>query len=234
MISIFQQSTLTAPADKVTVPKVKENNTEETDFMTKDTAKKFLDFVKSNDRFHMLYYICTFALYYGLRRSELLGLKWSAFNFDKQEFEINHTVVRVSNTVEHRNNVKTPSSHRYLPLFTDINECLDELMSWQKEHGFYSDDGYIFLRENGKEYEPDYLSKVFKKAVLACDCAPDNLTLHGLRHSCCSILFELGWDIERVQKWVGHSDISVTSNIYSHASKRWINEKGQELNGLLR
>lgn len=107
-------------------------------------------------------------------------------------------------------------------------------MSWQKENGFYSDDGYIFLRENGKEYEPDYLSKLFKKAVLACDCAPDNLTLHGLRHSCCSILFELGWDIERVQKWVGHSDISVTSNIYSHVSKRWINEKGQELNGLLR
>jgi integrase len=220
------------PADKVSVPRVKEDNTKEIAYMDLEQAKSFLDFVKSTPRFHVLYYISELGFYYGLRRSELLGLRWDAIDFENGMIEIKHTVVRIAHTVEHRDNVKTKSSHRYLPLIQAVRDCLTELKDCQKQHDIYSDSGYIFLWEDGREYNPDYISKLFVKAVKACPDVPKDITLHGLRHSCCAILFQKGWDLAEVQNWLGHSDIAVTANIYNHVSIKWKNEHGQKIDNL--
>lgn len=76
-------------------------------------------FVKSEPRFEVLYYIGKIGFYYGLRRSELLGLKWSAINYCTDQIEIRHTVVRTKHQPEHRDTVKSKASHRYLPLLED-------------------------------------------------------------------------------------------------------------------
>ena len=180
-----------------------------------------------------LYYISKIGLYYGLRRSEILGLKWSAIDYNNNEIEIRHTVIRADNNVIGRDNVKTASSHRYLPLLEDIKADLEELRAWQIKQGIYSDKGYIFLWEDGRQYDPDYISKLFKKAVKKCDFVSQELTLHKLRHSCCAILFQKGWDLGEVQNWLGHSDITVTANIYNHVSKTWKNEHGRKIDGFL-
>ena len=231
--AVVQGIIMTNPADKVSVPRTKENNVKEIAYMDLKEAKTFLKFVKDEELFEILYYISKIGLYYGLRRSEILGLKWSAIDYSKNEIEIRHTVIRADNNVIGRDNVKTASSHRYLPLLEDIKADLEELRAWQIKQGIYSDKGYIFLWEDGRQYDPDYISKLFKKAVKKCDSVPQGLTLHKLRHSCCAILFQKGWDIGRVQKWLGHSDITVTANIYNHVSKKWQNEHGQEIDGLL-
>ncbi len=130
--------------------------------------------------------------------------------------------------------VKSKASHRYLPLVKKIKTCLMELRENQKRLGIYDDNGYIFLWDDGREYNPDYITKLFSKAVKACPSdIPREITLHGLRHSCCAILFEKGWDIAEVQQWLGHSDIQITANIYNHASKRWKNRHGEMIDGLL-
>lgn len=195
--------------------------------MDKGQAEAFLIYVKSEPMFEKLYCFSKLGLYYGLRRSELPGLKWGAIDFGKNEIIINHTVVRGEQGDICRDNVKTKSSHRYLPLLGSVKADLLDLMESQKELGIYSENGYVFTWEDGRVYSPDYMSKLFQEAVQRCGKVPEGLTLHGLRHSCCAILFEEGWDLGKVQSWLGHSDINVTANIYNHVSKKWRNKHGE-------
>lgn len=224
----------TNPADKARVPRVKENNTEEIAYMDLEESQAFLNYVKSDPMFEKLYVMSKIGLYYGCRRSEILGLKWSAIDFEKGVVVIDHTVVRCKNGIEYRDNVKTESSHRYLPLLDIVKGDLSELMEKQKESGIYAKDGYVFKWDDGTAYSPDYITKLFKKAVQRCDAAPDNMTFHGLRHSCCAILFEKGWDLGKVQNWLGHSDITVTANIYNHVSKKWRNRQGKIIDDMFK
>jgi len=215
------------PADKVQVPRVKENHVEEAAYMDKEQADAFLAYIKTVPMFEKLYCFTKLGLCYGFRRSELLGLKWSAIDFEKGEIEIKHTVVRSGQGDEYRDNVKTKSSHRYLPLLNSVRGDLLELMETQKKLGIYAKDGYVFLWEDGRPYSPDYITKTFKKAVLRCGKVPKGVTVHKLRHSCCAILTEQGWDLGKIHNWLGHSDISTTANIYNHVTKKWKNKHGE-------
>ncbi len=231
--AVLQEIIPVNPADNVSVPRVKENKVEKVTFMDLEQAQCFLNFVKPEPRFKVLYYISVIGFHYGLRRSELLGLKWDAVSFDTNEMEIRHTVVRTHHQPEHRDTVKSKASHRYLPLVENIKTCLMELRENQKQLGIYDDKGYIFLWDDGREYNPDYITKLFIKAVKACPSdIPREITLHGLRHSCCAILFEKGWGIAEVQQWIGHNDIETTANIYNHVSKKWKNRHGEMVNDL--
>lgn len=104
-----------------------------------------------------------------------------------------------------------------------------DIMEHQKELGIYSKNGYVFTWDDGRTYSPDYITKLFRKAVIRCECVPEDLTVHGLRHSCCAILFEDGWDLGKVQNWLGHSDITITANIYNHVSRKWKNRQGEKV-----
>ncbi|MCM1259051.1 MAG: site-specific integrase [Roseburia sp.] len=225
--AILQKVITANPADKVQVPRVRQSNVEEIAFMDMEQSKTFLNYVKTVPIFKKLYCITKVGLYYGCRRSEMLGLKWSAIDFDSKEIVINHTVVRAEQGDVYRDNVKTESSYRYYPLLDSIRDDLMEIMESQKKLGIYSKDGYVFQWEDGRVYSPDYITKLFKKAVIRSGCVPQNLTVHGLRHSCCAILFENGWDLGQVQNWLGHSDIAVTANIYNHVSRKWKNKHGE-------
>ena len=77
------------------MPRVKEDNTEEIAYMDKEQSKAFLSYVRTVPVFEKLYCITKVGICYGFRRSELLGLKWSAIDFEKEEIIINHTIVRV-------------------------------------------------------------------------------------------------------------------------------------------
>jgi len=217
----------TNPADKVQVPRVQENKVEETAYMDTAQAKEFLAYIKTVPMFEKLYCFTKLGLCYGFRRSEILGLRWSAIDFEKGEIEIKHTVVRSRQGDEYRDNVKTKSSHRYLPLVKNVRGDLLELAEEQKKSGIYSKDGYVFKWEDGRPYSPDYITKTFKKAVLRCGRVPKGVTVHKLRHSCCAILTEQGWDLGKIHNWLGHSDISTTANIYNHVTKKWKNRHGE-------
>ncbi len=226
--AVVQGVIMTNPADKVQVPRVKESNVKKIAYMDKEQAAAFLNFIKAEPLFERLYCITKVGLYYGCRRSEILGLKWSAIDFEKGTIVINHTIVRAEAGDICRDNVKTESSYRYYPLLDSIKGDLMDLMESQKKLGIYSKDGYVFTWNDGRVYSPDYITKHFKKAVIRCGYVPEGLTVHKLRHSCCAILFEEGWDLGKVQNWLGHSDITVTANIYNHVSRKWKNKHGEK------
>jgi len=156
--------------------------------------------------------------YYGLRRSEALGLQWNSIDFEKNMVHIRHTVVKVDKIVE-KDKTKTASSYRSFPLIPEIREELLKEKARQSENRKlfkkeYYDSQYIFVWDNGKPFSPDYVSHAFKKLLKKYDM-PD-IRFHDLRHSCASILLSKGFTLKDVQEWLGHADIEVTANIYGH------------------
>ena len=124
------------------------------------------------------------TVYYGLRRSELIGLKWDAIDFQQSTITIRRTVTRVMK-VNEKENTKSKKSYRALPLSDEIMEQLqgvkqrqDELKQLQPND--YKDEGYIFTRLDGSHINPDYPSDHFK-LILKKHGLPI-IRFHDLRH----------------------------------------------------
>lgn len=155
---------------------------------------------------------------YGLRRSEVLGLQWKSIDFEAKTMLIRHTVVKVKCVVT-KDKTKNASSHRIYPLTDETIMILKQIKEQdaQNQDLFESDyisNDYVFTWPNGKPYSPDYITRRFSK-LLKIHNMP-HIRFHELRHSCASILLSMGWSLKDIQEWLGHSDIKMTANIYSH------------------
>ena len=160
------------------------------------------------------------AIYYGLRRSEICGLKWNAVDFNHKTIEIKSTAVRVT-TVIREDNTKSNSSHRTLALIPEVEQHLKELQAKQvDDKAFYGDTyidtDYVLRWDNGDPFLPDYISNQFSK-LLENNSMP-HIRFHTLRHSFASALLVEGVSMKAVQELLGHSDFSTTANIYSHVT----------------
>lgn len=219
------------PVDGVAVHgKQNRDYSEDLLFLTEEEVADLLHFLAKN--YSMLVPIAFIGAYYGLRRSELLGLKWSNIDFVNKNILIKHTVVRVK-TVEAADSTKTASGRRMLNLFDTAERCLLKVKSEQEENRkFYKNEyknkeGYVFTWEDGTTYDPDYISKLFHKATK--EFGRPEITLHKLRHTCASMLINKGWDVKRLQYWLGHTDVQTTLNIYAHFNKQRLNTSVNDL-----
>ena len=206
------------PAAQVPMPKRTNNKDERQVFLTAEDAQKMLDAFRDEEIGPIVFV----TLYYGLRKSEALGLRWQAVDFEANTITVNHTVVGGSHIVA-KDSTKSYCSRRTYELLPDVKELLLKLQEQQKDYrkrlgsGYHIND-YIFKNPNGMPYRPDSLTRSFKRA-LARHGLPQ-MRYHDLRHSTASILVDKGWDINDIKEWLGHADISTTANIYAHISHR--------------
>lgn len=221
----------TNPAIGITVHgKKNKEYSEELLFLTEDEISDLLHFMSRY--YPKLLGITFMGAYYGLRRSEILGLKWSAIDFNKKTISINHTVVRVKTTCA-ENSTKTQSSRRTLNLFDTAEKCLYQIRQLQEYNRTYfkddyqNTDDYIFTWEDGRPFDPNYISELFCKATK--EFGKPEITLHKLRHSCASMLINKGWDIKKLQYWLGHTDTQTTLNIYAHFNRQRLNTSDNNL-----
>ena len=165
------------------------------------------------------------AAFYGLRRSEVLGLKWDAIDFEKKTLTIKHTVTQTTldgkSVIIEKDRTKTKSSYRTLPLVKPFEDALLRKKAEQAENrrlcGKCYDKShldYINVNEMGKLITPGFLTQHFP-LVLERN-GMKKIRFHDLRHSCASLLYSNGVALKDIQEWLGHSDISTTSNIYTH------------------
>ncbi len=161
------------------------------------------------------------AAFYGFRRSEILGLKWSAVDFDKKTITMNHTVQMLRGKVIKSNKTKTQASTRTLPLLPNIEKLLLERKSQneknQKLFGkSYSQENldYIFLNECGEIIKSNYVTNVFVKIIKNNDLK--KIRFHDLRHSCASLLLKNNIPMKHIQEWLGHANFNTTADVYSH------------------
>ena len=165
------------------------------------------------------------AAFYGLRRSEVVGLKWDAIDFEKKTISIKHTVTQVNvdgkNITVQKDRTKTKSSYRTLPLVPPFEELLrrlkQEQLVNQKVCGAayckkYLD--YIYVNAMGELVKPNFITQHFE--IVLKNHGLKKIRFHDLRHSCASLLYANGVSLRDIQEWLGHSDIGTTSNIYTH------------------
>lgn len=210
-LAIKNNLILSNPCQYVTMPKSERYNY---DFFNLEETKKFLTAVKDED----LYALYLITALYGLRRSEVLGLKWDSVDINAKRLTIKHTRTRCNEIIE-KDKTKTKSSLRSFPLSNDICNLFIKLKNEEKTNmklfgKSYMKNDYIFKWADGRPYDPDYITHRFKK-----DLKKHNLKIisfHGLRHSCGSLLNEQGYTLKDIQEWLGHADIQTTANIYLH------------------
>ena len=166
-----------------------------------------------------------FGAFYGLRRSEAVGLKWDAIDFEENTIVIRHTVTQCNvdgkKVIVASDTTKTKSSRRTLPLVPFVKERLLALKEEQAENRrlcgrSYIKEylGYVCVNEIGDLIKPGYVTQSFPKLLKANGFR--HIRFHDLRHSCASLLLKNGVPMKQIQEWLGHSDFSTTANIYAH------------------
>ncbi len=165
-----------------------------------------------------LYPLLKITAIYGLRRSEVLGLKWDSIDFDAGTLTIRHTVSKVTKAVE-KDKTKNATSYRSFPLTKEARTIFQEAKEAEQENRrlfgrAYCENDYVFKWEDGRTYSPDYVTSKFP-ALLKKHGLP-HIRFHELRHSCASLLINAGFTLKDVQEWMGHADIKMTANIYGH------------------
>lgn len=206
------------PADKIERPK---KNQFIGDFYSIDELNNL--FEKSKD--DPLEIVIQIASFYGLRRSEVLGLKWSAFDFVNNTITIKHkvieTMVNDKRTILLKDKTKNSSSYRSLPLIPEIKEALLEHKKKIEQNmkilgNTYNKDykDYICVDTTGKIFRPEYVTDHFK--ILLRKNKLRHIRFHDLRHSCASLLLAKNVPMKAIQEWLGHSTYSTTANLYTH------------------
>jgi len=165
------------------------------------------------------------AAFYGLRRSEVLGLKWDAIDFKNNTITIQHTVTSVCVdgkyiTIE-KDRTKNKSSHRTLPLVGEFYDILSKRKEKQDEYrrlcgrsynNKYLD--YICVDEMGNRLKANFITANFKSTLVKNNMRV--IRFHDLRHTAASLLLNAGVSMKEIQEWLGHSDFGTTANIYGH------------------
>ncbi|MFR8547335.1 MAG: tyrosine-type recombinase/integrase [Lachnospiraceae bacterium] len=137
--------------------------------MTEEEIADLLHFL--SEHYPRLVGIAFMAAYYGLRRSEILGLKWSAIDFQKDILHIQHTVTSVKQ-IHAEDSTKTVAGKRDLVLFETARKCLLQIRQEQEvnkaffKNAYKNTAGYVFTWEDGTLYRPDHIYHLFRKAMI--------------------------------------------------------------------
>ncbi|MBQ7171041.1 MAG: site-specific integrase [Clostridia bacterium] len=185
---------------------------------------------------HPLQPMVIVSLYYGLRRGEALGLRWSAIDFENNTLAINHSVVAGKKGESIcKDQLKSSTSYHTYYLIDDVKKVLLEQKSKQERNKFYlksayKDSDYVFTQDDGSLFRPDYVTRSIQRHLEKKGLK--HIWFYSLRHSTASILHERGWDCLDTQDWMRHADAETTLNIYTHLSKERKANRAESLNSL--
>jgi integrase len=169
---------------------------------------------------HRLAALYVLALFLGLRRGELLGLRWQDVDLEGAKLEVVQTLQRVGGLLR-LVPPKTEDSARTVPL---PQICVDVLREHKKRQFAersnawpdWEDHGLVFTSRRGTPIEPDNLRRSWSE--IRVEAGLGATRFHDLRHTCVTLLLDLGTPPHVVREIVGHSAIEVTMTIYAHVS----------------
>lgn len=219
----------------VTLPK--DNTTREIKVLTPEQQKSFIAALVA----HELEMLFLTALGTGLRLGEILGLKWSDIDFNTGTLTVNRTLQRVTEIDRNGNRKskvieqvpKTKNSIRTIPIPNNILTKLKDHKIQQSKNKLqlgelYSNNDYVFCDNLGYPIDDTRPNRNLKSLLTKLNIEP--LKFHGLRHTYATRLFEAGVPPKTVQVLMGHYDISITLDIYTHVMENTKLEAVDKLN----
>ena len=183
---------------------------------TPDQVKTFLAAEKDSREFP----IWRLAVTTGMRRSEVLGLSWDSLDLEEGRLSIRQSLVNVNNVPTLQSDTKTASGRRLVNLdeltvsvlkkhqTSQYEERLLAGSAWNNEHNL------VFVSEIGEMLKPNRITRIFKTRVE--DAGLPRIRLHDLRHTHASNALQAGIHVKVVSERLGHANIGVTLNTYSH------------------
>ena len=192
--------------------------------ITRKQQREFLRFIKEDKHF-CKYYDGIYILFHtGLRVSEFVGLTINDIEFDKERIKVDHQLQRTRNMEYEILTPKTEKGERYVPMQKDVADCFRRIIQNRKHPKIepmidgYS--GFLFLDKNDMPMVALHWEKYFQhirekynsiyKVQMPC------ITPHVCRHTFCSNMAKSGMNPKTLQYIMGHSDIGVTLNTYTH------------------
>ena len=165
------------------------------------------------------YYLFYFMLFTGLRRSEALGLIWGDLDLTLCTLSVKQTLHRLSGGKYVMQPPKTRNSRRSVDLSPSLSLLLrdyrDEVHQQRLILGkLLSDDDFVFAHEDGSPLDPSTVTHTFIKVTRKASLT--GLRLHDLRHSYASLMLAAGVNVKAISQSMGHANIGITLDTYSH------------------
>jgi integrase len=185
--------------------------------LSEDEARTFLEAIRqSGERFEALYVL---AISTGLRRGELLGLRWDDVDLERGTLRVGRALVREGGR-HTLGETKTRRGRRQINLTPRTVSTLKahrkkQLEAKMRLAGLYKDHGLIFASQVGTPVNPENLVKRSFKPLLKKAGLPE-IRFHDLRHTCATLLLGRGVHPKLVQELLGHATIAMTLDTYSH------------------
>jgi integrase len=218
------------PAACADPPKVSAEHAEQA-VWTAEQLQAFLQSVR-DDRLFALWRLLAMT---GMRRGEALGLSWDDIDMEQGSLSIRRALVPV-NGVARICEPKTRRGRRTIALDLETLEALQEHAARQADERAaageaWSEEGYVFGRENGMALQPFAVSQAFRKHVRAA-CLP-KIRLHDLRHTYATLALATGINPRIVSGRLGHATVALTLDVYAHVLPQQDREAADRIAGLL-
>lgn len=214
--------------------------------LTEEEQDAFVKHVLQMDNHRFVKNLIILLVGTGCRVGEVIGLRWDDIDFQKNVIHINHAVAYITQNGKHVQMIKSPKSAsgvRYIPMLEDVRDALLAQKELQEMMGLEQPviDGYtnfIFLSERGGIFTRENVATQIKQIVYEFNSEHDDMklplfTTHQLRHNFATRLCKGTNDLKAIQNILGHSDISLTMNIYADATESGIKESIQSLEGVV-
>jgi len=219
------------PAKATNPPK---SESKEVKCYTAEEVKAFLSLAKKRSRYYTAFLLAATT---GLRRGEILGLRWQDMDFKKETLKVNQNLSQTTRGLEF-GPLKSKLSHRTLTIPRAVIKALKEhqkeqLQEKMKNRPIYKKNDLVFAGEDGSPVNPNSLTNRFKQIAKELEeKGYPRITLHSLRHSYASLALEAGTPVKTVQENLGHHSPAFTLSIYAHASDNSKRESAEKINGI--
>lgn len=228
----------------VTAPKIRKRTFEnkKIKFLTEEEEKIFIKEIEG-ERLELLYIL---ALSTGARQSELLALTWNDINFNKNYIRINkiakyQQIITKEKRSKYQAIIQTPKTEKSIRIVPFPESIKNKIYSYKKEQeeilGNINKNNLIFCNIEGKYINGNNVYMNFKRILKRINKEKNilpNITFHDLRHTYATRLFEKGVNPKIVQEILGHSNISITLNTYTHISEEIKKEVSEKINNIFK
>lgn len=216
------------------------NNSKKKNALSIDEQRALLEFVKNHKVYSKHYPLLFFMITTAVRCGEAIGLTWRDIDFKQCEIKIDHQLLYKKHNGKYQFYISTPkteSGKRIIPMTRELRKVMLEFRKQQFSSGIRSDsiDGYsdfVFLTKHGNPIMPSAINNLLlnivnahNKQIRDDEVFLPHISAHILRHTGCTRMAEKGIDAKALQAIMGHSDISITMNVYTHVTTKRLHEE---------